>query len=69
MKRLLLVRTFLAVIMAAGATPQVLGQSVVEQPKFPPPAHEKQAPEVEKHLKTFDTLDFDVFSNQKWDRR
>ncbi|MDB5417499.1 MAG: hypothetical protein JWP50_918, partial [Phenylobacterium sp.] len=20
------------------------------------------------HLKTFDTLDFDVFSNQKWDR-
>jgi predicted ester cyclase len=23
---------------------------------------------VEKNLKTFDTLDFDVFSNQKWDR-
>jgi len=23
---------------------------------------------AENHLKTFDTLDFDVFSNQKWDR-
>ena len=23
---------------------------------------------VEEHLKTFDDLDFDVFSNQKWDR-
>lgn len=23
---------------------------------------------VERHLATFDTLDFDVFSNQKWDR-
>ncbi len=23
---------------------------------------------VEDHLKTFDELDFDVFSNQKWDR-
>ncbi|HWR73768.1 MAG TPA: ester cyclase [Nitrospirota bacterium] len=23
---------------------------------------------VEEHLKTFDELDFDVFSNQKWDR-
>ena len=34
----------------------------------PPPAPQKQAPEVEKHLKTFDVLDFDVFSNQKWDR-
>jgi predicted ester cyclase len=27
-----------------------------------------QAPGVEAHLKVFDTLDFDVFSNQKWDR-
>jgi SnoaL-like polyketide cyclase len=24
--------------------------------------------EIESNLKTFDTLDFDVFSNQKWDR-
>src|SRR5437867_1587777 len=34
----------------------------------PPPPRQKQAPEVEKHLRTFDVLDFDVFSNQKWDR-
>ena len=58
----------MAVIIAAGAVPQVLAQSVVEKPKFPAPAHEKQEPAVEKNLKIFDTLDFDVFSNQKWDR-
>lgn len=34
----------------------------------PPPPHQTQAPAVEARLKTFDTLDFDVFSNQKWDR-
>src|SRR5205823_3970268 len=34
----------------------------------PPPPHQKQAPAVEKNLEIFDTLDFDVFSNQKWDR-
>jgi SnoaL-like polyketide cyclase len=39
-----------------------------EHPTTPPPAHEDQAPAVEKNLKVFDTLDFDVFSNQKWDR-
>jgi hypothetical protein len=37
-------------------------------PTTPPPPHEAQAPGVEKNLKVFDTLDFDVFSNQKWDR-
>lgn len=45
-----------------------LGQSLAENPVTPPPAPEKQAPGVEAHLKTFDTLDFDVFSNQKWER-
>ena len=34
----------------------------------PPPAPQKQAAGVEKRLKVFDVLDFDVFSNQKWDR-
>jgi hypothetical protein len=34
----------------------------------PPPPPQKQAPAVEANLKKFDTLDFDVFSNQKWDR-
>jgi predicted ester cyclase len=43
-------------------------QSTAENPTTPPPKHERQAPKVERHLKTFDTLDFDVFSNQKWDR-
>src|SRR5436190_19164325 len=68
MKRFLPGRTFLAVIVAVGGAPRVLAQSVVEQPKFPPPGHEKQAPAVEKNLKVFDVLDFDVFSGQKWAR-
>jgi hypothetical protein len=34
----------------------------------PPPAPQQQTPAVEAHLHTFDVLDFDVFSNQKWDR-
>ncbi len=67
MTRFPLRRTFLAVIIAVGAA-QVFAQSVAEHPQFPPPAHEKQAPAVEKNLKKFDTLDFDVFSNQKWNR-
>jgi hypothetical protein len=43
-------------------------QTPAENPTTPPPKHEKQAPKVERNLKVFDTLDFDVFSNQKWDR-
>ncbi len=31
-------------------------------------AFRKQIDLVEEHLKTFDDLDFDVFSNQNWDR-
>jgi hypothetical protein len=50
----------------------VLGPSAhaqsVENPPTPPPPHEQQTPAVERNLKVFDTLDFDVFSNQKWDR-
>jgi len=42
--------------------------STAEKPTTPAPKPERQAPKVEKHLKTFDTLDFDVFTNQKWDR-
>jgi len=47
---------------AAGA------QSTWEKPLNPPPKHEAQAPAVEKNLKVFDVLDFDVFSGQKWAR-
>src|SRR5262245_18850801 len=43
-------------------------QSAAEHPTTPPPRHEVQAPKVEQNLKVFDTLDFDVFSNQKWER-
>ena len=43
-------------------------QGVVLQPTAPPPAPQRQAPAVERNLKTFDVLDFDVFSNQKWER-
>ncbi len=47
---------------------QAFAQSSAEHPTTPPPAPERQAPPVEPHLKTFDVLDFDVFSNQKWNR-
>jgi len=60
-----LVATLVATI-AIGAP--LAAQSAIEQPAYPAPAHEKQAKSVEKHLKVFDILDFDVFSNQKWDR-
>jgi predicted ester cyclase len=43
-------------------------QTPVEHPATLAPKAERQAAKVEKHLKTFDNLDFDVFSNQKWDR-
>jgi len=43
-------------------------QTPAENPTTPAPKHEKQAPKVERNLKVFDNLDFDVFSNQKWDR-
>jgi len=49
-------------------TTAALADSLWEKPATPAPAPEVQAPEVEKNLKVFDTLDFDVFSNQKWDR-
>jgi hypothetical protein len=45
-----------------------LAQTAAEKPDTPAPKPEKQAPKVEQNLHTFDTLDFDVFSNQKWDR-
>src|SRR5213596_3181147 len=54
----------ISLVTASGAG----AQSTWEKPLNPPPKHEVQAPAVEKHLKTFDVLDFDVFSNQKWNR-
>ena len=54
-------------VMGCLSTP-VLAQSLAENPTTPAPAPERQDPSVEKNLKVFDTLDFEVFSNQKWDR-
>ncbi len=58
----------LSFALLAGLIPSANAQSLIENPPTPPPPHEKQDPAVEKNLKVFDTLDFDVFSNQKWDR-
>ena len=57
----------LALALTALAAP-ALAQSPAEVPATPAPPHERQAPRVEKNLKAFDALDFDVFSNQKWAR-
>jgi predicted ester cyclase len=59
-----LVTTVAVTILA----PSVCAQATAERPMTPPPAPERQAPAVEQKLKVFDILDFDVFSNQKWDR-
>jgi predicted ester cyclase len=60
-------RLAFAVLFASALASTARAQGA--SPAFtPPPPPQKQAPEVETHLKTFDILDFDVFSNQKWDR-
>src|SRR6267378_2493027 len=61
-------RPLAAALLAAAFAGPALAQSPAERPLTPPPAPEKQAPAVERNLKVFDVLDFDVFSNQKWDR-
>src|SRR3989475_1789219 len=63
-----IVLTLLSLMPLTGGSLTANAQSAWENPPTSPPAHEKQDPAVEKNLKVFDTLDFDVFSNQKWDR-
>ncbi len=60
---------FIALVVIGSLSKPVLAQSTAEHPTTPPPAHERQAASVERNLKVFDTLDFDVFSNQKAMRR
>lgn len=60
--------TAVALTGLAFATVSAFAQTPAENPTTPPPKPELQAPAVEQHLKVFDTLDFDVFSNQKWER-
>lgn len=53
-----------AVALTAAASPALARQSDAEAL-----ARYRQAEAIaDAHLATFDTLDFDVFSNQKWDR-
>jgi hypothetical protein len=61
-------RTAAALVATIAIGAPLAAQSAIEHPAYPAPAHEKQAKSVEKNLKVFDVLDFDVFSNQKWDR-
>jgi len=63
-----LIRKTLVAAALAAAFGVSQAQSTAEHPTTPAPAPEKQARAVERNLKVFDTLDFDVFSNQKWDR-
>ena len=58
----------IALAVASAAALHVGAATLAESPQTPPPKPEKQAPEVEKNLKTFDTLDYDVFSHAKWER-
>jgi predicted ester cyclase len=62
-----LMKTLMAIALAAPLA-YAAAQTPAENPTTPVPRHEKQAPAVERRLKVFDTLDFDVFSHQHWDR-
>src|SRR5713101_761175 len=59
---------FITLAVIGSLSGPVFAESMAEHPTTPPPAPERQAAAVEKNLRTFDVLDFDVFSNQKWDR-
>ena len=55
-------------VVFVGMVASTAGAESASPTYTPPPPAQKQAPDVEKRLKVFDVLDFDVFSNQKWDR-
>ena len=62
------VRNILSAAVLAAISLGANADTLAENPPTPAPKHERQAPGVERHLRNFDTLDFDVFSNQKWER-
>jgi SnoaL-like polyketide cyclase len=68
MKNSFVSSTLTTLALSVVLTTTAFATSPWEKPATPAPAVEAQAPDVEKNLKVFDTLDFDVFSNQKWDR-
>lgn len=57
-----------SVVAGLLVAPAAYAQSTWVNPVTPPPAPEAQPANVEANLKIFDTLDFEVFSNAKWDR-
>jgi hypothetical protein len=61
-------RNILAAAAIAATTLVAYADTLAENPPTPAPKHERQAPGVERNLRNFDTLDFDVFSSQKWER-
>jgi hypothetical protein len=61
-------RAIAIAVAAAILAVSTFAATPAENPETPAPPHEKQAPAVERNLKTLDTMDFDVFSNQQWDR-
>lgn len=63
-----LAMAMLAAALTLPAEAHAQNQNIVLRPTAPPPAPQPQAQAVERNLKTFDVLDFDVFSNQKWER-
>ena len=68
MKRFALATSLAAFAASSFFATAVLADSPWLSPATPAPAPEVQAPKVEQNLQVFDALDFDVFSNQKWDR-
>jgi hypothetical protein len=59
-------KTLTSLFVAAGLSIAVAGQDVKAETELE--RYKKAEQIAQEHLRTFDTLDFDVFSNQKWDR-
>lgn len=66
-------RLSLAAALALSAAIVACNQTSGSEATPPTPPAAPAAPQtpdalVEQHLKTFDTLDFEIFSNQRWER-
>ena len=61
-------KTLMLAVVAGGLSASASAATPWENPTTPAPPPERQAPAVEQKLKLFDNLDFDVFSNHKWER-
>lgn len=61
-------RVLLALSLTACNPDQSSDEAELEAALSALATYETDAATVDEHLSTFDTLDFDVFTNQKWDR-